>query len=475
MSKYFKYTLVLALAIGLTACDDYLDINVDPNQPDKPGDFDLLLADMTATTAYNLVGGGNWSRYGAQWMQHIANNAEPPTNDTYRVNTSDCNNEWAFSSYAGVLINAQKTIDQAAAEERFHHIGVAKVLMAHNYALLSDWWGDIPFSAALGRENGLNPTYDSQQQVFSGIQDMLDDGIAELSKDSPQSLGGGDLLLGGDPAAWIRFAYALKARYAMRLTNAPGADDQAQSTAALAAIENAMTSRADEPSFAYTSDPGQENPWQQWITKFANGMQVSNYMVSKLQGLNDPRLPIMADTNNMGIYLGHVNGGPATNTLAEISSIGAYYLDPDLDIPMITYVEQLFIKAEAHWRLGNRADAEEAYAAAIREHMGQLSGNGEMSTTIADGEVDAYLTANPLTDLDVLITQKYLAGYLLSAFEAYNDYRRTGFPGDLAAVPNGEVPQIPTRMIYTDTEVNNNLPNVPANVTLTSKVWWDGD
>ena len=408
-------------------------------------------------------------------MQHIANNAEPPSNDTYRVNTSDCNNEWAFSSYAGVLINARKLIDLGEEAGQLHHAGVAKILMAHNYALLTDWWGDIPFSQALQRESNGKPTYDTQEAVFQGIQQLLDEGIADLGKDSPISLGGGDLLLQGDVAAWTRFAYALKARYYLRLTNAPGADDQALAAQALAALANAMTSADDEPRFPYTNAPGQEAPWNQWVAKFSTTMQVSDYFITKLQALNDPRLPLFADVNQDGIYLGHPNGGTPSNTLAELSNIGAYFLDADLDIPLMTYVEQLFLEAEAYWRLGQTTEAVAAYETAIRTHMAQLSGQGEFATVIAPAEVDAYLTAHPLTGLSDLIEQKYLAGFLLSSFESYNDYRRTGYPSDLAPALNADQPQIPTRMIYTDTEVNNNAANVPPGVTLTSKVWWDGN
>lgn len=474
--RNLTYLFILALGLGLFACDDYLDINTNPNQPESPGDLDLLLADMTATTAYNLVGGGNWSRYGAQWMQYIANNAAPPNNDTYRINTSDCNNEWAFYSYAGVLINAKKSIELGEELGQEHHVGVAKVLMAHNYALLADFWGDVPFTDALQRENNGRPVFDQQQLVYDGIQNLLDEGIASLEKESPISIGGGDLLLGGDVSAWVRFAYALKARYYMHLTNAPGQDAENLSTLALSAIEKAMTSSADEATFAYTNDPGQENPWNQWVVKFANTMQMSNFFVTKLQNLNDPRLPIIADTSGtFGGYAGHANGGTPSNLLADISNIGAYYMDADLDIPMMTYVEQLFLQAEAHWRLGQTADAEAAYETAIRTHMQQLSGNGQLGTVISESEIDTYIAANPLTGLGDLINQKYIAGFLLSAFESYNDYRRTGFPDDIQPALNGDVPNIPTRMIYTDTEVNNNAANVPGGITLESKVWWDGN
>lgn len=471
--KYIFFSL--ALMAMVSSCNDYLDINTDPNQPEHPGDLDLLLADITSTTSYNLVGGGNWTRYGAQWIQHIANNANAPTVATYRFNTSSCNNEWAFYSYAGVLINCKKTIEFAEEDEQWHHAGIAQVLMAHNYALLADWWGDIPFSEALGRENNITPVFDDQQAVYAGIQDLLDEAIVNLLKTPDVGVGAGDFYFNGDAAAWLKVAYGLKARYHMHLTNAPGADAQTQATLAIDAITKGMTATADEARFDYQNSPGSEAPWNQWVTKFANSMQASKYMVDKLAATNDPRLPIYADLNQDTLYVGFTSGEQSTTTLGEISSIGSYFLDADFDVPLMTYTEQLFLKAEAHLVLGETAEAEAAYEEGIRTHMSQLSGNGELNTVISQTDQDDYIAAHPLNDLEDLINQKYIASYIVGSFEAYNDYRRTGFPSDLQAAPNGDYDAIPTRMIYTDTEINNNVANVPTGVTPESKVWWDAN
>lgn len=472
-NKFVKIGVVLLSLLALNACSDFLDINTSPNAPESPGDLDLVMADMTATTSYNLVGGGNWTRLGAQWIQHIANNAEAPSNDTYRINTSDMNNEWAFWSYAGVLINAKRTIEAGNESEQWHHVGISKILMAHNYALLTDFWNEIPFSEALQREDNGKPAYDSQEQVYQGIFEMLDEGIDLLGRPVNVGVGGGDLYYGGDAASWTRLANALKARYYLRLTNAPGQDDKKLAQQALDALAGAMTGPEDEARFPYSADPGSESPWNQWVAKFANNMVISKYIVDLLVAKNDPRLPVFADRNANGEYVGHANGGTTAPNLNLLSPIGTYFLDPALDFPMMTFVEQKFIEAEAHWRLDRPAQAEAAYEAAIRAHMNQLSGRGELATVIDEATQDAYLAANPLTSLEDLITQKYIAGYVFSSFEAYNDYRRTGFPSSLQPAQNADFNQIPTRMIYTDTEVNNNNENVPQGVVLTDKVWWD--
>ncbi len=468
--------VMIALLVSFSSCDDYLDINESPNAPTSINDLDLILADITSTTAYNLVGGGNFTRMTAQWMQHIANNAAPPSNDTYRFNTASFNNEWAFYSYAGILINSKIVIEQGTAAESWNHVAIAKIMTAHNYALLTDFFGEIPFTDAIKRTEVLTPTYDSQEQVYTGVQAMLDDAIVDIDKGAVLQVGGGDFFYGGDMAAWRKLAHALKARYYLRLTSAPGKTGAGQAQLAKDALANAMTSSLDEGAFQYTGEPGAEAPWQQWINKFSTTIQTGAYMINKLQGSNDPRLSIIADTAAGSIYVGHPNGTLATTALAAVSSIGSFFMDAGAAVPLMTYEEQLFLEAEANLWLNDLPAAQTAYEAGIRSHMDRLSGKGELGTIIDRPAQDTYLMNNPLNNLEDIINQKYIAAFIYSPVEAYNDYRRTGFPSDIQIAQNPDnIDQIPTRIPYTDTEINNNSVNVPANITRTSKVWWDAN
>jgi hypothetical protein len=480
-NKYINFVktifLVGLLGLWLPSCNDYLDINDDPNNPiSLGGDYDLLIADITNTMSYNIVGGGNFTRYSAQWMQQIADVSAPPSNDTYRFNTSDFNNEWAFYSYSTILIGCKDVIENGTVDGAMNHVAIAKIMMALNYGVLTDFFGAIPFSEALQRTGNLKPAYDSQEAVYDGIQTLLDEAIAAIDLDSPVEVGSGDFLLGGDMAKWRKVANMLKARYALHLVNAPGKDPNMQAQAALNALSEAMDSPADEPRFVYMGGAGEEGPWNQWIEKFANTMKVSQNLLDMLTALNDPRLPMMVDTSeNTGTYVGHKNGNSnLPDELDDVSDIGIFYYQPETYIPVVTYVEQKFIEAEANLILGNMPEAEAAYAAAIKSHMSMLSGEGETGETISETEMDDYITANPLNDLEDLITQKYLGLYLWGAAEVYNDFRRTGFP-QLTPAMNALFNQIPTRIPYPDTEINNNKENVPGGVTPTSKVWWDAD
>ena len=469
--------LSFILCMTVLSCDDYLDINQSPNAPGEIGNLDLLLADMTATTSYNLVGGGNFTRWGARWIQHIATNAVPPLVDTYRFTTAGMNNEWAFFSYAGVLINSQIVIDEGTASESWNHVAIGKILMAHNYALLTDYFGEIPFSDALKRTESLKPTYDDQETVYAGIQNLLDEAIADINKNAVLPVGSGDLYFGGNMQRWIKVANGLKARYHLRLTNAPGKDAATQAGLALDALANTLESNDDNANFDYPGGPGAEAPWQQWISKFARRIQISQYFVNLLQSLNDPRLPIMADQSvNGNEYVGHPTGAIIPDSqLEDVSAIGSYYLAEDASVPLITFAEVKFLEAEAAFIAGETPRAETAYADAIKANMSLLSGNGQFNTVIDEAAQNNYITAHPLNSLEDIITQKYIAGFVVASAEAYSDYRRTGFPSSLQPALNADFNQIPTRIPYTDTEINNNVENVPEGITPTSKVWWDVD
>jgi hypothetical protein len=66
--------------------------------------------------------------------------------------------------------------------------------------------------------------------------------------------------------------------------------------------------------------------------------------------------------------------------------------------------------------------------------------------------------------------QKYLSSFL--QLETWSDWRRTGFP--VLVKPAGAVTtEIPRRLPYPDDERLYNGDNMPAGLTITSRVWWD--
>jgi hypothetical protein len=86
-------------------------------------------------------------------------------------------------------------------------------------------------------------------------------------------------------------------------------------------------------------------------------------------------------------------------------------------------------------------------------------------------------TARAVSKQEKIIYQKYLAMNTVASTEAWDDYRRTGFP----KLPNASQSQspradkLPTRLFYPQSEVNTNAANIPANVTQYTPIFWDAN
>lgn len=475
--------LALLLLFGASACD-LAGLNDDPNNPIDVAEK-LQLPALLANFSYEIIG-GDPARTPTHWTQQLAYNGVQPSEDTYDVDESDVNNLWQYMSYTDVMKNARILDEQAAANGNFAYAGIAKVIFAWNLSVVTDLWGEVPFSEAFDPDNP-TPAYDDQEQVYQAVFSLLDGAIADFGKASPLAPGADDLLYGGDMGRWERLAYTLKARLLMHLTEAPGYDAATQAQKALDALANGFDSNADDADFDYADQPGSENPWYQWTIdgKWDTRNQLSAHYVGLLRSKDDPRLPVQARpvgaVDGSGVvqgfetddpqYVGHENGVEGIGA-SNVSSIGSYYSAPGASLSWLTYAEAKFIEAEATLILSGPQAAEPIYEEAIAASMTKLGVSAE--------ERDAYIAARPALTagnaLEQIITEKYVANFL--SFEVYNDWRRTGFPV-LEPVEGGKVATIPVRYPYPSSELSNNPESVsktgiPVGYdALTIPIWWD--
>ena len=134
---------------------------------------------------------------------------------------------------------------------------------------------------------------------------------------------------------------------------------------------------------------------------------------------------------------------------------------------MLTFHEMKFIEAEAKFRLGDATwtDALQDAIAASFDMYGIA--DADLYYT---NEVEPLLTAG--NELQEILTQKYIAFYDREAIEAYNDYRRTGFPEMFN--PNNATVGFVHRFPFANSEVSSNSANVPDVSVFEDKVWWAG-
>lgn len=460
-NKIISAFLGVAVLAMSTGCDKYFEDHIaSPNNPSEVTPA-LLLATVEVSTFATF--GGQLARQGAVMIQQMAGTevgSQSVEIANYNITELTNTNEWD-GIYTGAIMNAQIILNDYEAGNPYY-AGIAKVLMAMNFGLATDLWGDIPFSeAAQGQSGNLTPKYDSQEDVIAGIQTMLTEAIADLSRpEADNSLipGADDFIYGGDVTMWIKAANALKARYANRLSQRDGSGS---ATAALNAIAaGAFTSSAEDCNMIF-GEGNALNQWYAYEQSRGSYLKVSATFVDALTASGDPRLSVFVGQDVNGNY----TGTPFDDvTVTTTSYVGAYYASATASIPLISYVEQKFIEAEAELRGGSAGNAATAYNDAVKASIMQVTGASDPAYEAAN----ASETAASIT-LDKIMYEKWVALFIQS--EAYSDWRRTGFPS-LTPNPNGNTTSIPVRLIYPQGERLYNT-NFPGTQSLTTPVWWD--
>ncbi|MDD3131333.1 MAG: SusD/RagB family nutrient-binding outer membrane lipoprotein, partial [Bacteroidales bacterium] len=253
MNKIIKFLTIPVLLLIMAGCtqDILEDINVNKNNPtDVPSK--LLITDAMTKTAFSIVG-SDLAFYASVYVEHnvgIYNqmyNAEIRSGEPSLATTY--NNSWGsiYETLYNLKIIINKTSPGGDEEANVHTLGVAQILTAYNLAILTDLFGDVPYEEALQPGVIFQPKLDSQESLYAEIFRLLDEGIANLEKETlAAGLGGQDFIYKGNIANWKKFAWGLKARYTARLALRNSAWDQVIEYA-----NKSFTSASEEAKFVY--------------------------------------------------------------------------------------------------------------------------------------------------------------------------------------------------------------------------------
>jgi hypothetical protein len=265
-------------------------------------------------------------------------------------------------------------------------------------------------------------------------------------------------MLGGDISKWINVTKILQARYANRLSNI---DPQGSATSALSYLGG--VDNVGDLNAVYGSNTSEINQWYAFENQRTGYITSGQFLVNLLKSNNDPRLPFYVAKNAKGLYVGSSADTDSSSTKA--STIGTFIAGETSPIPIVTYAEALFIKAEANFRLNNLPAAAAAYDSAVL-----ISVRNVTSEIVPTDFVTAFASETGATiTLKKIMVQKYLSSFINS--ESWTDWRRTGFP-ELTPNPAGAVEGIPRRLQTILGERVNN-PNAVVVEDILKPVWWD--
>ena len=474
-------SVAAALALSMSACDEGLtDLNENPNAPEEVGPE--LLFPQGVTSAVGNVRGSNADLHlTSLWAQHFSK-IQYVDEDWYQIRPQNNEAYWT-NLYSGALQDLTDAMERAEALDRPNQVAPAMIMKAWTFGALTDLYGDIPFSEANRGDEGItSPVYDPQEEVYQGIFTMLEE-AAGLIPGTGLGYGGADPIYGGNVALWEKFANSIRARHALRLSKVDAATAQAELLDALA--DGVFENLDEQAVLEWPGDGTNDHPLYNFnVVNNRDDHRISKTMVTQLQNLNDPRLPIYAqrplDASVPG-YVGVENGLSSDSAgqlgLAKTSRIGTRFgYDADAPSILMSYWEVLFIRAEAAARGWTTEDEAALYAAAIRANMQYLGiDNAAITAYLAQSSV-AY---NPATGLNQIALQKWISLYGQGS-EAFAEWRRTGVPTlqpGVAAITNPRV--VARRLTYPTIEQSLNKANHDAAVSrqggadLEDRVWWD--
>ncbi|MEP6711176.1 MAG: SusD/RagB family nutrient-binding outer membrane lipoprotein [Ferruginibacter sp.] len=492
-----RIAYLFLLFITFASCKKFLDVNTTPNNPVSVPPSTIL---PTTTIGLAFANSNDLCRATSALVQYIAGVAnQTAAYDVYNLDGS-FDNQWNGEIYGNTLNDLQILIDQNSTSSPAYS-GIAKLEMAYVYSMATDIWGDVPYSQAAQGLKFAAPRFDKQEDIYQGnpalnitsLFDLVKSGLADIAK-TPNLLspGSDDLVYKGDLTKWARMGNTLLLKFAIQISN----KNPALATSTIASVitgNNYINTNALDFEVPFAATVGNQNPIYNFDNVNRSGDQMLSARLLTLErNLNDtirlskfftkPLLP--GGATGTPTFVAFDNGATSAvpplsitvggNTTYFLRSKYGTYLTGAAEplttttpggqapIRILTNAQVQFILAESALILGTTGVANTYYQAGITASMQKVGMTAaEITNYFATNPAVVILSGTTEEQRLQIITQKYIS-WIGNGIEAFNDYRRTGYPV-LTLVNNaaGDNPNvIPTRLPYTTTELSSN-PNAP--------------
>lgn len=353
---------------------------------------------------------------------------------------------------------------------------VAIIMRSWIFQVLTDYYGDIPYTQTANIEKYPTPKYDEQKDVYTGLLAELKTAVGLINTTGdPIS---GDILYNGDLSKWKKFANSLRLRIALRISDREFAAAKVVFDEIGADNTGLIASNAENAQLVYLASPNQNPVAKNRETR--DDYRISKSIVDKLKSLNDPRLTIYAtlpkDTN---VIIGVTNGLPTDSAsrlgLNKTSDVGSVFRATTAPAVLFNYAELLFIKAEAAQRGLLSGDAADLYAQAVTASLKQYNvSDAAIATYLAQPTV-IYNAANYKQSIG---DQKWLALFG-EGLEGFTEWRRLDYPVLTPAFQGSLGGKIPLRLTYPSGEQALNADSYKAAIVhqgpdqLITRLWFD--
>jgi hypothetical protein len=380
---------------------------------------------------------------------------------------------------------------------------IAEALSIFTWQILADVWGGLPYFEAFQGETNKHPKFDKGEVIYADLFKRIDALLAvDLSESSVDATY--DRIYSGDLEKWQQFAYSLKLKLLLRVSETPGYNN----AAVLSFIEDGATSfitaSAKIPGTIWSdAQEGKRHPMREFEAGGANYLS-TNLIACKsfldyLQANGDPRLSKLFNPASGSTYRGAFFGdfdskftsdGSTTDdkvTYSKVNFVG------NMDIPILSLWEVNFYIAEVYARAANYGKAKEHYDAAVAASIAQ---HGLTATITGAGGYAEWTATDTEAAIKQIAMQKWVANANYQHIESFLERNRTKYPpvselniksdrrtaytsfpvGSLTISVNGRERlngNLPASPIYPSVYLNRNNNAPSQKKDLSEKVWWD--
>ncbi|MFT4204780.1 MAG: SusD/RagB family nutrient-binding outer membrane lipoprotein [Chitinophagaceae bacterium] len=500
---------LVAIAVFALGCThNFSELNTDPNgtttaYPEQllaPALVNALTANMTRNRTFNN-----------ELMQVTVSQSEDET-AVFRYNFPVSWSLYLYNALYSELANFRDiyllSSDSTSAQYNQSYMGISLICQAWLFSILTDTYGDIPFSEALLGRDSLNftPKFDTQKDVYEGLFDYLEQANTLLSTGTTID-GSYDPVFSGDVTQWRKFGNSLYLRLLLRVSGKSEVQDSC--IAKIQEIVNntssypIMTSTSDAAILQWTGVGAYVSPWYSVRAQTFRSVALCSFFIDYLNVWGDPLIDYATyGTNGVcrwgiapvsGSYAGVASGYlpgygediqsyfyAIDETVNSVSPPSNCMQVEPLTGMMMNYAELQFILCEC----ASKGWITSTTAATYYNNGVQARITQWLSTWTVD--VADYLTAADMswddseddsTKMEKIQLQKYYALFCTD-LQQWFEYRRTGHPvlPKGAGLHNGGV--MPARMQYPAYLLGSNPVHYAEAVAdqgadvISTQVWW---
>lgn len=499
-----KIVFFLVISLLVSACDNYLDVNEDPDAiQENPG---IFLIPSIQVSIGSIIG-GRLALHGSLWSQYYNQNN---TANQYRdeidmlIKADDGDIMWD-ELYASALSDIQKLKEYSRDPETLNPrlYLIATVLESYTFQVIYDAFGQAPYTEAFGgeTEDNFNPVFERGEDVYPLLVSAIDSAIMaynsfmdenpnanpDLRSDQEDK----DYFFNGSMSAWIQFANSVKLKIAMRNLDY----DQAWAMSVITPLEASPNYiQQDVLLDIFSAEVNKENPLYAQDQNLNTQINlVANRTLSEFWTNNgDPRESLTYMANSAGNNLLDHGNHRAPSSTNPPNSNRRPILDPVRPVYFLTTSEIDFFRSELAVRGLITADAKALYDQAVIDAFIRVGASGDTVSGFIGSGMPYEFSATADTQLMDIGVQKWAALANVNPYEAFLERHRLDYPPILPTInydPNPPVGNAGAKLylpkftvLGTDYIKRYMLPesealsnaNFPAQQTnITDRLWWD--